>query len=87
MSDDVKLSNCLVETLKQKVKNPTLKVYYVKPYNKDGLPHFCWWDNTAGSYRHFTSKGCKPWWRLAWFKGHIDNFPYEKLKIKLIRIL
>lgn len=81
-------SNCFVESLKYKIKDTKIKVYYVKPHEKDGLPHFCWWNNIIGSYQHYTFKGGKPkWWKLLWFKGYVDNFPYEKLKIKLIRII
>lgn len=50
----MKRSNCLIEALKNKIKNISIKIYYVKPYTKDGLPHFCWWDNKLGVYKHYT---------------------------------
>lgn len=82
------MSNCLIQTIKQKILHPNYKIYYVKPYEKDGLPHFCWWNPNKKCYQHYTCKGRKPhWWQLLWFKGYIDNFPYEKLKIKLIKII
>ena len=80
------MSNCFIEAIKHRFKG--YKVYYVKPYQKDGLPHFVWWDSKIGSYQHYTFKGKKSHWiKLLWFKGYIDNFPYEKLKVKLIRVL
>ncbi len=81
------MSNCLIQAIKQKLFYPMFKVYYLKPYKKDGLPHFCWWNPYKDSYEHYTFKGKKPWWKLLWFKGYIDNFPYERTKVKLIRIL
>ena len=83
----MKGGNCLIEALKNKIKNISIKIYYVKPYTKDGLPHFCWQDNKLEVYRHYTYNDKIPWWKLLWFDGYIDNFPYDKLKIKLIRIL
>lgn len=82
------MSNCILQALKTKILHPTYGIFYVKPFEKDGLPHFCWWNPKAGSYQHYTYKGGKmKWWKLLWFKGYIDGFPYEKLKIKLIRVL
>ena len=81
------MSNCIVQAVKYKILHGC-NVYYVKPFKKEGLPHFCWWDSKMGSYRHYTFDGKKPkWYKLLWFRGHEDNFPYEKMKIKLIRVL
>lgn len=82
------MSNCLMQALRQKIIHPTWKIYYVKPFNKDGMPHFVWWNPQIGSYQHYTIKGRRAkWWEFLLFKGCIDNFPYERMKIKLIRIL
>ena len=65
-------------------------MFYVKPKEKDGLPHFIWWNHHVGSYQHYTFDfKCKPreWYKLLWFKGHVDGFPYEFSKnVKLVKL-
>jgi len=59
-------------------------IFYVKPKKKDGLPHFIWWNYDIKSYQHFTFDfKYKHWYRLLWFKGHVDVFPtafFESVK-------
>lgn len=82
------MGNCLIKALEEKIIHPSWKIYYVKPDKKDGLPHFCWWNPQIGSYQHYTFKGKRgKWWNFIWFKGYVDGFPYEKIKVKFIRIL
>lgn len=81
------MSNCFLMALLNRFKG--CPIYYVKPYRKDGMPHFVWYDKKLKCYRHYTDKERhnKKWWEFIIYKGYIDNFPYDRLKIKLIRLL
>lgn len=80
------MSNCLLEAMRQRILYG-YKVYYVKPEKVRLLPHFCWWNNNIESYQHYTSNKDVVKGSELWFRGHVDIFPYEKLKVRLVRIL
>lgn len=80
------MSNCLIEAIKQRITNG-YRVYYVKPKKLRLIPHFCWFNDDIGNYQHYTSNKGADFVSEIWFEGHIDNFPCDRMKVKLIRIL
>ena len=63
-------SNCLVEALKAKLKNPKIKITYVSPFaNERFCPHFLWSDG-VNDYDFGVERHLK-WYEIVWFKGHI----------------
>ena len=63
-------SNCLVEALKAKLKNPKIKITYVSPFvNEVFCPHFLWSDG-VNDYDFGVERHLK-WYEILWFKGHI----------------
>ena len=81
------MSNCLLQALRYRLKG--CPIYYVRPTKRvRKLPHFIWWDRNLGSYRHYTDRDTScTYCHGLMYEGYVDNFPYEKLKVKLIRIL
>lgn len=78
-----KRSNCLFQAAFHYLVG--CNIFYVKPREKDGFPHFVWHDKKLGCYRHFTYiEKKKNWWQLIWYKGYIDNFPYDRMRIELV---
>lgn len=69
-------SNCLVEAIKAKLKNKSVKIFFCKPQtiNSFQLCHFMWTDGKADY--DFSDKGIEdlPWYRSFWFKGAIRKF-------------
>ena len=63
-------SNCLIECIKAKIKNPKIKITYLPPHlNEIFCPHFMWSD---GEYDYdFGENGHIPLCRVFWFKGCI----------------
>ena len=80
-------SNCLLEALKAKLKNPKVKITYVSPFaNEVFCPHFLWSDGKS-DYDFGIERPLKLHERL-WFKGHIRQRALgfnEKYKRAVIR--
>lgn len=72
MKDEKKLfySNCFLEMLKAKIKNPKIKVMYLPAFlNEVRCPHWMW---TDGELEYdFNSKGRLPIWKWPLHKGCI----------------
>lgn len=82
-------SNCFVEAIEFRIRYG-YNVFLVKPIEKDGMPHFCWWDVEDKCYKHYTYRGKKKlrWYKFLWFDGVVDIFPYKRLKnVKLIKVM
>lgn len=63
-------SNCLIEAIKAKLKNPKVKITYVSPFvNEVFCPHFLWSDG-KNDYDFGVEKHLK-WYEILLFKGHI----------------
>jgi hypothetical protein len=63
-------SNCLIEVLKAKLKNPKIKITYVSPFaNEVFCPHFLWSDG-ENDYDFGIERHLK-WYEKLYFKGHI----------------
>ena len=62
-------SNCFIETMKAKLKDPKNIKITIVPKSEKGNPHFLWSDG-----KHDYDFGIEehlPWYRIFWFKGHI----------------
>jgi len=68
--DKLFYSNCLIETIKAKIKNPKIKITYISPrINEAFCPHWLWSDG-VNDYDFGIEKELK-WYQVLWFKGHI----------------
>lgn len=70
-------SNCLIEVIKAKIKNPSIKIYFCKPkfeHGKFQMFHFMWSDGKADY--DFSDIGIDPLplHRMLLFKGAIRKF-------------
>ena len=65
-------SNCLIEALKAKIKDPkNAKITYISPFkNKKFQPHFLWSDGKDDYDFGVSDKNLK-WYNLILFKGEI----------------
>lgn len=76
-------SNCLIEALKAKIKNPSNVVITYVPRSEKGTPHFLWSDGVADF--DFGVDERLEWWQILFFKGCIRkrnlgfNEKYKKL--------
>ena len=75
-------SNCVVEALVQKLKNPKLRLrVFPARYNAVPFPHLYWQDE---NYDYdFTGIYWVPWYRRLWYRGFTrrrDHGYIEKLK-------
>ena len=72
---DLFYSNCLIQALKAKVRNPKrVKITYVSPFaNEVFCPHLLWSDG-VNDY-DFGIEGYLNWYQRLWFKGHIRIRP------------
>lgn len=63
-------SNCFLEMMKAKLRNPAVKVMYLPAFlNECHCPHWMWLDDDGEHDFHF--KGWLPWWKWFWHKGRI----------------
>lgn len=70
-------SNCLIEALKAKIKNPfKVKIKYMPAHlNEVFCPHLMWHD---GEYTYdFYTSGRLKWYQVLWHKGHIRKSEYD----------
>lgn len=66
-------SNCLIEAIKAKLKNPKVKITYVSPFvNEVFCPHFLWSDG-KNDYDFGVERHLK-WYEILLFKGHIRQW-------------
>ena len=73
------ISNCMIEAIKAKIRNPNIRIYFCKPrITENGnfqMFHFMWSD---GNYDYdFSDDDCGnfPWYKCFLFKGMIRRFP------------
>lgn len=81
-------SNCLIQALLHRLKG--CPVYQVIHNDSDWHKHFVWWDSEIGSYLHFTwveEVYLPKFPYFTMFEGYIENYPYDKEKIKLRLVL
>ena len=63
-------SNCFIEMLKAKLRNPAVKVMYLPAFlNEVPCPHWMWLDDDGEHDFHLN--GRLPWWKWFWHKGRI----------------
>ena len=63
-------SNCFIEMVKAKLKNPKVKIMYMPAFlNEVPCPHWMWMDEDGE--HDFLFSGKLPWWKWIWHKGHI----------------
>ncbi len=72
------ISNCMIEALKAKFKNPKVKIYFCKPRKTENghfqMFHFMWSDGTSDyDFSDFKENGLPPYKNLL-FKGAIRKF-------------
>jgi hypothetical protein len=73
-------SNCLIETLKAKIKwGRQVKIIYIPSWkNEVFCPHFMWHDLKDDNIYDFSCDGyLEKWWNLFWFKGYVRCRPYK----------
>lgn len=67
-------SNCLIEALKAKLKNPSVKILYIPAFlNEVPCPHWMWLDEEGE--HGFHCSGHLPWYKWMWHKGKIRTVP------------
>lgn len=71
-------SNCMIEALKAKLRNPKIKIYFCKPRKTENgrfqAFHFMWSDGKADyDFSDFEENGL-PLYRNLFFKGAIRKF-------------
>ena len=70
MADKLFYSNCLVEMIKAKIKNPKIKITYISPrINEVFYPHWLWSDG-INDYDFGIEKELRGL-QVLWFKGYI----------------
>ena len=63
-------SNCFIEMVKAKLKNPKVKIMYLPAFlNEVPCPHWMWLDEEGEHDFHY--RGKLPWYKWFWHKGHI----------------
>lgn len=72
------LSNCMIEALKAKIRNPNVKIYFCKPrITENGhfqMFHFMWTNGNADyDFSDLEENGLPPY-RNLFFKGAIRKF-------------
>lgn len=78
-------SNCLIEAIKAKLRNPSgVKIYFCKPrITENGnfqWLHFMWSDKNY-SYDFSDDEETEiPWYRTFWYKGRIRQFKKDFAK-------
>ena len=73
-------SNCLIESLRSKLKNPCNVTIYKRgswwEVFRGNFPHFYW--ECGGIYYHFCAKTKNlTWYKQLWFTGKIDFFHWH----------
>lgn len=72
-------SNCMIEVLKAKLKDPGhIKIYFCKPRKINGnfqMFHFMWSDGKADYDFSDLNDGEMPWYKDFIFKGVLRKFP------------
>ena len=66
-------SNCLIEAIKAKIKNPTnIKIMFVKPH------HFMWYEKSSDKVYDFYQRDTfQHWYQMVWHRGYIYCWKYE----------
>lgn len=65
-------SNCLLESMKAKIKDPKkVKLTFIPPTKKHPLPHWMWTDG-KNDYDFGVERDLK-WYESLWFKGEITK--------------
>ena len=71
-----KFSNCLLETLKAKLKAP--RTVTIKMLVKDGSVHFYWYDAVVGKHYAFHAINRHlPNWCKLWFRGRVKEYRWH----------
>lgn len=79
-------SNCFIEMVKAKIRDPRVKVMYIPARLKGSLfPHWMWMDDDG---EHDFSPGKHiPWYRLLWHKGRIRTVRYGCYRGVMLRLI
>lgn len=71
-------SNCFIEALKARLRNPKVTIYFCKPrITENGhfqMMHFMWSDGIADYDFSDDEADGLPWYKCFWFKGAIRRF-------------
>lgn len=80
-------SNCLLEALKAKIKNPKQTRIHAVPAKFNPLhtpfPHF-WWSIDGQAYEFISDKDRK--FQVVLFKGHVETRTVDEMKEKIRRL-
>lgn len=73
---DLFYSNCVIEAIKAKIRNPKIKLKYIPAHlNEVFVPHVMWHD---GEYTYdFYAKGHLNPLQIIWHKGYIRKSEYD----------
>ena len=66
-------SNCLIEAIKAKLKNPKVKIYCCPPNHRE-FPHFMWSDGEHDYDFSDYDDRVQQWWHCLLFKGKIRQY-------------
>lgn len=79
-------SNCLIEAIKAKIRNPKVKLMYVPMFLNDVYcPHMTWLDDEGE--HDFHCKGHLSWYKLIWYKGYIRTVHRGSYKAYISRMI
>ena len=71
-------SNCMIEAIKEKMKNKKVKIYFCKPrITENGnfqMFHFMWSDGKYDYDFSNTNDEKMPWYKVLYFNGYIRKF-------------
>lgn len=78
-------SNCLIEAIKAKIRNPSIKLHFCKPYRKPngriGSMHILWEDdNYSYDFSDIDWSDNGHFWQYFWYKGYIRQWPKDFAK-------
>lgn len=69
-------SNCLIEALKAKVKDPkNTKIHIIKHLSNDSIFWHFWWEDNEYAYNFISEKPRR--FQVFLFKGNVDKKPLE----------
>jgi len=70
-------SNCLLESIKAKIRNPKdIKIYKKGSWScifEHQWPHFYWYSKTCKKYYSFRQKDILTWFQQLWYDGNITE--------------
>lgn len=69
-------SNCLLEAIKAKIKNPSIQIHYIPLCLNRGRLHFYWTDKNEEKFYHYTNPDYNAKNQI-WFEGVLKTYDYR----------